>query len=586
MTYADPEVICVLQAPPYFKQVKDYLTDSSSTSYKITEEYAFESSKSDSVSYGVGVVAGMETPAFQMELTAGYALDWSQEFTNGLKETIYKGWNAKYLDLVVVQRTPVVCYTYQLQEKDGSWDDEYIVVSIPCEPDYQQMNVDEYNEFAKYYNTQVGKKLTDFHKLGTLNNKWLGHEGEPQKYIKWTNSKFKTDSAYKIIQTTPMNFGHNSESVEWGRDTGESVGVTESMSHGFTYDATFAAGPNVGAASLTFGVSTSLQYMTGSSTTTTQTQEKGISCEVNGLMHDAPASLHPRDYNFSFKMARWPSGLKRYVNDKAEDVPVYGYALSGVTVPEELIGVPVEDQLAASHVDEAISELPEVAEITLADEEAVGQARADYDALSKAAKTLINETDLKAKEDRIAILKAGGLDLSKAKVQLSKTSYTYNGKVQKPTIKTVGGYTLIEGLDYTKTYSNASSKKPGTYTVTLTGMGLCSGTAKATYKIGKATNTLKAAGKTATVKYSAVKKANKTLKRSAVISITGAKGTVTYAKAGGSWKIKIDKKTGKVTVKKGIKKGTYKVKVKVKAAGNTYYKESPTKKITFIIKVK
>ena len=95
---------------------------------------------------------------------------------------------------------------------------------------------------------------------------------------------------------------------------------------------------------------------------------------------------------------------------------------------------------------------------------------------------------------------------------------------------------------------------------------------------------MKVKGKTATVKYTKVKKKVQTLKRSAVISLTGAKGTVTYVKSSGNKKITISK-AGKVTVKRGLKKGTYKVKVKVKAAGNTNYK-ALTKIVTFTIKVK
>ena len=63
-------------------------------------------------------------------------------------------------------------------------------------------------------------------------------------------------------------------------------------------------------------------------------------------------------------------------------------------------------------------------------------------------------------------------------------------------------------------------------------------------------------------------------------------GKMTYTKASGNKKIVINKTTGKVTVKKGLKKGTYKVKVKVKAAGNTNYKASAVKTVTFKVKVK
>lgn len=102
----------------------------------------------------------------------------------------------------------------------------------------------------------------------------------------------------------------------------------------------------------------------------------------------------------------------------------------------------------------------------------------------------------------------------------------------------------------------------------------------------KADNTLTVKGKTATVKYASLQKGKQTLAPKKVLSVNGAKGTVIYQKKSGNKKITINKKTGKVTVKKGLKKGkTYKVKVKVTAAGNRTY-QSGTKTATFKIKVK
>ncbi len=111
-------------------------------------------------------------------------------------------------------------------------------------------------------------------------------------------------------------------------------------------------------------------------------------------------------------------------------------------------------------------------------------------------------------------------------------------------------------------------------------------TAKCTVTVNKLTNPLNIAGKTATVKRSAVKKKKQTLSVSKVINFKNkGQGTKTYVKSGGSKKITIAKSTGKVTVKKGLKKGTYKVKVKVTAAGNAKYKKI-TKTVTFKVKVK
>lgn len=110
-------------------------------------------------------------------------------------------------------------------------------------------------------------------------------------------------------------------------------------------------------------------------------------------------------------------------------------------------------------------------------------------------------------------------------------------------------------------------------------------TKKCTVTVIKNANTLTVKGKTASVKYSKLKKKNQTIARKKVMTVSKAQGTVTYTKASGNKKITIAKSTGKVTVKKGLKKGSYKVTVKVKAAGNAKYK-AVTKKVTITIKVK
>ena len=109
--------------------------------------------------------------------------------------------------------------------------------------------------------------------------------------------------------------------------------------------------------------------------------------------------------------------------------------------------------------------------------------------------------------------------------------------------------------------------------------------------IVKKTNPLKIKAKNATVKYKKLKKKTQTLKVTKVIKfINKGKGNRTYKLAGvtkAKYKkyFKINKNTGKLTIKKGLKKGTYKVKIKVKASGNSGYKPSE-KTVTSKIKVK
>ncbi len=91
-----------------------------------------------------------------------------------------------------------------------------------------------------------------------------------------------------------------------------------------------------------------------------------------------------------------------------------------------------------------------------------------------------------------------------AKVVLSAKAYTFNGKVRKPAIKTIGGKKLKSGTDYSVKWSNASSKNVGSYTVTITGKGNYTGKTKAKYRInpkGTALSKLVKGKKSVTVKW-------------------------------------------------------------------------------------
>ncbi|MBR6472866.1 MAG: hypothetical protein IKS99_03940 [Firmicutes bacterium] len=173
---------------------------------------------------------------------------------------------------------------------------------------------------------------------------------------------------------------------------------------------------------------------------------------------------------------------------------------------------------------------------------------------------------------------------------ISNKTYTGKAITQSPVVK-INGNILKSGKDYTVAYKNNTNV--GTATVTFTGKGNCIGTLSKTFKINKATNPLKISPKTGTVKYSKLKKSNQSLAVTSVMKYTknvkdkknyklesAKKGTKSFKKY-----FTINKTSGKVTVKKGLKKGTYKVKVKVKGLGNSNYKASSWKTVTFKVKV-
>lgn len=147
-------------------------------------------------------------------------------------------------------------------------------------------------------------------------------------------------------------------------------------------------------------------------------------------------------------------------------------------------------------------------------------------------------------------------------ITLSKTSYTYNGKVQKPSVKVIdsAGKT-ISSQYYTVSYSSGC-KNAGSYTVTVSFKGNYSGSKKLTYKITKASQTITASGKTKT--------------RGAPLFSLGAKCT-----SGG----KLTYKSGNTRIATVSSKGNILVKsvgtttITITAAATTNY-NGATKKIT------
>lgn len=156
------------------------------------------------------------------------------------------------------------------------------------------------------------------------------------------------------------------------------------------------------------------------------------------------------------------------------------------------------------------------------------------------------------------------------------------------------GKNWIDGLPVIKAKGHTSDSgtvtKKATYTAKGTKVYKCTVCGKTLRtesipKLAKKANTIKVKAKTVDVKLSKLKKKNVKLTVDKALTVTKAKGTVTYKKTSGNKKITIDKKSGKITVKKGLKAGTYKVKIKVSAAGTSKYKKgSKTVTVKFVVK--
>ena len=170
--------------------------------------------------------------------------------------------------------------------------------------------------------------------------------------------------------------------------------------------------------------------------------------------------------------------------------------------------------------------------------------------------------------------------VSKLKVgKVANQTYTGTARTPKPSVKD-GSKKLKLNKDYTLSY--AKNKSVGTATLTIKGKGKYYGKRKVTFKVVKAKNTLVVKGSTQQVGATTLAGASQTL--SGCISVSKARGKVTYSKKSGDACLSIDSASGKITVQKGTKVGTYSIVVAVRAAGTKNYK-ALTKNVTVKVKV-
>lgn len=144
-------------------------------------------------------------------------------------------------------------------------------------------------------------------------------------------------------------------------------------------------------------------------------------------------------------------------------------------------------------------------------------------------------------------------------IALNKTSFTENGKVQKATVVAKDSANkTIAASNYTVSYSNSNSKKPGTYTATVKFNGKnYTGTKKLTYKINA-----KAPAKT-TVKLSKAKKASLKASWSKVANATSYEVQYGTSKSfKGAKTVKVSSKSSSKVLTKLKKNKKYYVRVR------------------------
>ncbi|MBE6029055.1 MAG: hypothetical protein E7226_02760 [Clostridiales bacterium] len=150
-------------------------------------------------------------------------------------------------------------------------------------------------------------------------------------------------------------------------------------------------------------------------------------------------------------------------------------------------------------------------------------------------------------------------------LELSRTTFSYNGKDQKPEVVKIGGKELTYGTDYVVNWHDKSSVEPGTYSMDIWARGHYRGALKATYRIDKLAQTV-------------------TLAKTAFTKTFGNAAFAIGAKTNGDGALKYSSNNANVAVVNSAGKVTIKgvgtAKITVYAAEGKHYTKSTGKTVT------
>ena len=338
--YTDPDVKAVLQAAPYFDEVMD--AGNNETEYVLTESYELSDWDSDSVSFSIGYSTEFNFLGGKASIETGYALDWTKSFERSLHEEWSQSFSAQAYNSVVVSRTPVFVYEYDIQNADGTWNDKTVMqTAIPQGPVYEQLSVDAYNKFATEYNKYMAdrKDKPTCYLLGQIDPaaNWMdGNEGDPYRYNHDGWGALNPDIQASAISKSEFALGYNGtlDKVAWTKENTTTKSVE--MSHGFFFNSSIKWGSDkVGM----HGVTTSLEYSDGKGNSTSKGTAVGASCTVTSLDKQSlvaegiPAPVVDA-YRFHWTLGQWQRHLSGAANNKT---PFIGYSVTNLSSPPRAI---------------------------------------------------------------------------------------------------------------------------------------------------------------------------------------------------------------------------------------------------------
>ena len=293
-------MLAILEAPPYFREIGDGDTGNSQTVFGTSSSSG--SGYSNNVGFSAGVTVGYEADTFLggggWEVTVDNSFNWG--FANNTVQEFSTSFaNDTGENLVVVYRSPVVCYRYVTQN-DGK--ETEIIVTKSGMPATSMIPVEDYNDAVEQYPSQ---------NLELIDDGLLSEAGNPGSYRQNSQGLSEPVEArgsgsqggwiqYRGQGTTEQAISQEQESEN---------DFTYGLDIGFSIWGTVLGGKLGGQAGLQY--EHSISWMTG----------EGVnkSGSVTGQQEDG--------YDFQWRFVTWETNLN------GATIPVLGYMVRDVVAP-------------------------------------------------------------------------------------------------------------------------------------------------------------------------------------------------------------------------------------------------------------
>ncbi len=375
--YTDPEIIAILQSAPYFGEL-NYPGGVGTTGISLTETITKANGTSHTSSVATGSTSTVRTPAVVANMSIGYNYRETSSFTNSYATSETLTYNSLGDDRVIVSRTPIYIYAYDIYDPvlkpDGDhWVTAATLIKTMHKSRIENMSLEKYNIFVDDYNEQMAEaqvkanaiideynatvpeeqkaKKIDFTQLTKIDPEYchLDNQGEPENYLGIYNENDKNKLNMKKLSENvlvmPDGYGTAGSSLS----ATNSYTENKSTTHGISFNSSVMVGVSALGTGVMTGGFLNASGSWGTSTSTTTASSVAISGNLYGA---SKKGLHPRslidEYQLEAQLASWDSNIKAPVSkeDEGKDptdkkyldthhtyIPVYGYYITELGKP-------------------------------------------------------------------------------------------------------------------------------------------------------------------------------------------------------------------------------------------------------------